>query len=196
MSIVKLFRTKRSEKQRFTALLRPYIDIMYRMAYRWTGSQHDAEDLVQDVLIKLTDRVEEMEAVEQLQPWLITVVYRRYVDLYRKEVRSPVESVSELYHHDEDERDIVNESPAEFCDFDRLADQQQLERALLQLEPAARDTILLHDVEGYTAEEVAKILAIEVGTVKSRVYRARQRLKELLLDGTFQPLQTCQQVKE
>lgn len=193
MSLVTLFRSTRNQKQRFTVLLRPYVEIMYRMAYRWTGSQHDAEDLMQDVLLKLADKVDEMEAIEQLQPWLIKVVYRRFVDVYRREQRSPIASVSELSSQSEDEGDTLLDVSAELCDFERLMQQQELERALMLLEPAARDTVLLHDVEGYTAEEVAQILAIEVGTVKSRVHRARQKLKEILTEGTFQSAAACQQ---
>ncbi|QEI13389.1 GMC oxidoreductase [Cellvibrio japonicus] len=91
-SILHLFNRRPSPKDRFEALLRPHIELLYRMAYRWTGTQDRAEDLVQDVLVRLASRVEEMEAVEQLRPWLVRILYNRYVDDYRRQRLSPIDT--------------------------------------------------------------------------------------------------------
>jgi RNA polymerase sigma-70 factor, ECF subfamily len=179
-SIIQLFRAHKGKEQ-FAHLLRPHIELMYRMAYRWTRSQEDAEDLVQDVLIKLANRVEEMLAVEQLRPWLIKVVYRRFVDLYRREQSSPLVSIN----RGADDDGPVEQAAADEDIEGRLEQQQVLAEALDALDDDHRDVILLHGVEGYTALEIAEILGVNVGTVKSRLQRARDRLKKFLQPGPF-----------
>lgn len=185
MSIVALFRGRQNQQSRFNNLLRPHVELMYRMAYRWTHSQHNAEDLVQDVLTKLVDKVSEMEQIEQLRPWLMKILYRRYVDIYRRSLRSPVVSLEDQPNDEESGNDYLANTADTHCQFARLDLQQALQHALGQLDDGQRDTILLHDMEGYTAEEVAGILNIEPGTVKSRLHRARKKLQKLLHAGTF-----------
>ena len=157
-------------QQRFTALVRPHLDILYRMAWRWSGHPQDAEDLVQDLLLKLVDRLDEMERIEKLRPWLLRILYRRFVDQFRRQQRSPVEFA--------DPQGI--EDLARGVTTTDIENQEQVARALAALDAEQRDTIVLHDIEGYTAAEVATILDIQPGTVKSRVHRARNRMKELL----------------
>lgn len=189
-AITRLFRGRSDGRDEFIAVLRPHIDLMYRMAYRWTQCRHDAEDLVQDVLVRLTARRNELRHVEQLRPWLIKVLYRRYVDLYRRQQCSPLVPESEL-----EQQAFDNPIPVltERIDIPQRIDlQQTLLAALATLDDEQRDTLLLHDVEGYTALEVAEILEINVGTVKSRVHRARNHLKKLLASGTFSDPASCQ----
>lgn len=84
------FRHRKSpDKGEFMDLVGPHIEVMFRMAWHWTHNREDAEDLVQDVLIKMAGRVEPMRAVDKLRPWLIRAVYHRYVDLYRRRHSSP-----------------------------------------------------------------------------------------------------------
>lgn len=187
MNLVHLFRSHRSRKDLYLSLLRPHLDLLYRMAYRWTGSRDEAEDLVQDILERLAPRIDEMRRVDKLRPWLIRVLYRRYVDLYRRRRRSPVEFESSPAHHDDGETMESRIQRAVDPDnaIDRLELQQMLSRALGELDDDQSDVILLHDVEGYSAIEVAEILDINVGTVKSRLHRGRTRLKKFLAPGTF-----------
>ncbi len=165
-------------------MLRPHIEIMYRMAYRWVGSEHDAEDIVQDVLIKLVDRVAEMEALEQLRPWLIKCVYRRFIDVHRSQSRSPVHSESSFATPESDES--FSDAHADYRDeITQMIDGEALNEALQILDDKHRDIILLHDAEGYSASEVADITGESIGTVKSRLHRARNKLKKFIIDGTF-----------
>jgi RNA polymerase sigma-70 factor (ECF subfamily) len=185
-SIISLFRSHRGQKSLFQALLRPHIELMYRMAYRWTQSQADAEDLVQDILIRLANRVDEMQQIDNLRPWLIKVLYHRYVDLYRHRKSSPIEEDVPSWQADDDMLTSRIDNARDDQDLiHRLELQQTLLKALETLDDDQRDTVLLHDVEGYSALEVAEILEINVGTVKSRLHRARARLKIFLSAGTF-----------
>lgn len=185
-AIINMFRGRSGKKDLFHALLRPHIDVLYRMAYRWTQSQADAEDLVQDILVRLAHRVDEMQQIDSLRPWLIKILYRRFIDLYRRHQNSPVEHEHEHWQPDEAELGSRIEQAADNRnDIRQLEMQQTLLVAMAELESGQRDVVLLHDMEGYTALEVANILEISVGTVKSRLHRSREKLKKFLTDGTF-----------
>ncbi len=178
-AIIKLFRSRPSRKDRFHELLRPHVELMYRMAYRWTQSQPEAEDLVQDILARLATRLDEMEQVDSLRPWLLRILYNRYVDLYRRGRNSPVEGNT---GSPENENDPVHQAADHRDDITQSDNQRVLLAALQQLEDDHRDVVLLHDMEGYTTIEVADIMQISVGTVKSRLHRARAKLKACLTD--------------
>jgi RNA polymerase sigma-70 factor (ECF subfamily) len=175
-------------EDRFTALVRPHLNVMYRMAYRWTQNADEAEDLVQDVLTRLIPRLDELAAVEKLKPWLIKVLYRRYVDLYRRKLSSPIDHESDWNSDDSlfDERFADTQQ-----DLERLELQRALNRAMETLDEHQRDVILLHDVEGHSALDVADILEISVGTVKSRLHRGRKKLKSALEAGTYLASEAC-----
>ncbi|MFC6634160.1 RNA polymerase sigma factor [Microbulbifer taiwanensis] len=182
--LIQIFQRRRCREDRFVALVSPHIRRMHRMAYRWTASQVEAEDLVQEVLASLVSRVAELEAVEKLGPWLVKVLYRRFVDLYRRRRLSPID---QSVAWGDDEYCEVNSGD----DFRQLDLRRALERALRLLDEDWRDIVLLHDVEGYTAIEVAEVLEISVGTVKSRLHRARQKLKKILTQGTIETSRAC-----
>lgn len=185
-AIIRLFRSKPTEKDRFQSLLRPHIDLMYRMAYRLTESQTEAEDLVQDVLTRLAKRVDEMEQVESLRPWVLRILQNRFVDLYRRQKNSPVDFESAQEEDPGEDRpptgNPLTQAKAPTSDIQRMELQQVLQQALAKLDDAHRDVVIMHDMEGYTAIEVADILNINVGTVKSRLHRARDKLKKWLED--------------
>ena len=134
MSIIRLFRSRNDSRDRYQALLRPHIEILYRMAYRWTLSQHDAEDLVQDVLVHLATRVAEMERVEALKPWLLRVLYHRYVDLYRRNKASPITEVAPAPINSDEAADPLDNHPDPHDSFRQLEFRQSIEHALLALE--------------------------------------------------------------
>mgnify|MGYP002633638408 FL=1 len=169
----RLFRPARASERRFSELVGPHIETMYRMAWHWTRNTHDAEDLVQDVLIRIVNRLDELEAADKPQPWLIRVLYYRYVDLYRRRQRSPVlpaEDCAEAGSAAEAESSVMDKP-------DRLALAAQLERALTSLSDDHRDVVLMHDLEGFTTAEIAVVFGISEGTIKSRLHRAREKLK-------------------
>lgn len=174
-----------NDKADLSTLLQPHIEPLYRLAWRWTQHRHDAEDLVQDVLTRLLSCPAELYRVERLRPWLIKVLYRRYVDLYRRRVRSPIDSegywIADLEILDHYSGDFPNTTG----EVKQLELRQLLARGLEKLDDDQRDVLILHDVEGYTASEVAHVLDINVGTVKSRLHRARQKLKRFIPDGTL-----------
>ena len=90
MPPVSPYRRARPTELNFEDLVRPHVEYLYRLAWRFTASVPDAEDLIQDVLLKLYPRTEEMLGIQRLRPWLARVLYHQYVDSVRRRARSPV----------------------------------------------------------------------------------------------------------
>ena len=175
LNIVSLFKGKAKPADRFERLVRPNIDILYRFAFRLCNSPDDAEELVQLFLTRLFPKIDQLEALEKPAPWLCRGLYNLYVDGYRKSVRESV-----IFSKDEfSEQTAVHEdTPYEQASKSELL--TKIDAALQQLNDDQRIVVLLHDTEGYTLEELAEILQVPLGTVKSRLHRARRELKKLL----------------
>jgi RNA polymerase sigma-70 factor (ECF subfamily) len=173
-------------QQTFERLLRPHLRRLYRLAFRLTGNAADAEDLMQDVLIRLFERADELSSIADLRPWTSRVLYNRFVDHRRRAKRRRFEVV-------ESSADLAEggihqlPSPAYGPDVDAAIalDLQRLEGVLAAMSEDHRVLVLLHDAEGCTLEEIAAMTAIPIGTVKSRLHRARERLRQLWDDGTI-----------
>ena len=168
---------KKDRHTQFEQLVGPHLKQLYKLAYRYTGQRDDAEDLVQDVLLKLFPRLEEMQSVDKLGPWLSRVLYRQYVDQYRRQQRSPI-----TYMDDEETvyETHASEQAGPAAVTNNEMTHQVLEQALNQLNEDQRILIMLNDVEGYSLQEINEMLDIPVGTLKSRLSRARNKLREII----------------
>lgn len=182
-ALLKLWRRRRVSGSEFEALVQPHIQHLYRLAYRFTGSVADAEDLVQDVLTKLLARSRELRSIEQPRPWLTRVLYHQFVDDVRALSREPGAasdspgtdlSAQEHLHSREDEG-VTPEGALE-----REFTAARLRAALGRLPEAQRAVLALHDVEGYTLSELSRMLELPTGTLKSRLHRARAALRAQL----------------
>ena len=177
MAIIKLRALWQSEHEQFEELLQPHLQQLYKLAYRFTGQRADAEDLVQDVVVKLYPRLQEIQKIEQLGPWLARVLYRHFVDRVRSKQRSPLHLVDKDESVLDDHKDEMPD-PAE--NIEAVLLQNRLQGALNQLNEDQRAVMILHDVEGYTLNEIHSMHDVSIGTLKSRLNRARARLRELL----------------
>lgn len=177
MSSIKLWPFRRSDHGQFEDLLKPHLKQLYKLAFRFSNHQDDAEDLVQDVLIKLYPRLTEMQNVERLSPWLSRVLYRQFIDKHRSSNRSPVEYTDDMSSHYE-AHSSSHDEPKRLYEIETT--QHRLHTALQQLGNDQRILVLLHDVEGYTLDEIHTMQDIPVGTLKSRLSRSRNKLREIL----------------
>jgi len=180
-------RSTPDESGGFAALLRPHLERLYRLAFRLTGTRSDAEDLLQNVLLKLYERRDELSSISDLAPWLGRVLYNRFVDDARKNARRRLTAI--------DPDSLATSAVTGGCDCDNFEPESiaatefaitQVQRALAALSIDHRTVLLMHDAEGYKLEQIQSITGIPVGTLKSRLHRARSRLRDLLeIDGTF-----------
>ena len=169
----------------FEKLVRPHMERLYRLSFRLTASKAEAEDLFQDVLVKAYARLDELIELDQPGSWLARVLYNHFVDNHRRYARQRLVVVEEAQLPEKSVEAVgCNDSPDRLRE--RLDDITQLDSALARLSDEHRLVVVLHDVEGYKLEEIHTITGDPLGTVKSRLHRARARLREILVeDGTF-----------
>lgn len=176
-----------SEDSDFVAAVRPHLDHLYRTAYRFSGSAEDAEDLVQDLLTKLYARRTELRDVDQLRPWLTRTLYRVFVDAKRKRLRTPLGHQVEMQSEaDGDPWDgFAGSGPLPEEETELLITGARLRQALFTLRPEQRALLILHDAEGHTLQELETLLGTPLGTLKSRLHRARRQMRGLLQAEPF-----------
>jgi RNA polymerase sigma factor (sigma-70 family) len=168
-----------SDKNRFTELMRPHFDALYIAAQRLTPSAADAEDLVQDVCLKAHTHMDELEKVEFQRAWLLKILYHRFIDIQRTRERSPVdmaETGSESSDPDLIGRD--ESRPENLVERERRL--ETIFRAMEILGHEASSLLALHDIEGFSLQELRQLTGLPVGTLKSRLHRTRSRLGRLL----------------
>ena len=157
------FRDHRDEAA-FRRLFRLHSPQLYRIAYRLVGSDADSQDTVQETWIRAAIALPEFRWESKLSTWLVGILLNCCRELRRAERPDQFDL--------EERNSRAAASP--------IAEGIDLERALSRLAPGYREVLLLHDVEGYTHEEIAQILSIDPGTSKSQLSRARSVLRDLL----------------
>jgi len=169
----------------FERLLRPHLDRLYGLAWRLTGNKADAEDLFQDLLEKAYAKLDTLAEIKEPGPWLGRVMYNQFVDRHRRLKRQRLHVVSEGQLPGGGLQELAGDASPEH-DQQRYEKLKRLDRALHKLSDEHRTVVLLHDTDGYKLEEIRELTGIPVGTIKSRLHRARARLREILVDdGTF-----------
>lgn len=176
---------KASQSLAFERLVRPHFDRLYRLAWRLTGAKAEAEDLFQELLIKAYGKLDDLVDIEAPGPWLCRVMYNQFIDEQRRFTRQRMLVVEEGQLPGEGLAAVAGaDNPA--ADHERRERLGHLDAALGQLSDDHRIVVLLHDTEGYKLAEIEAITGVPVGTIKSRLHRARARLRELLTkDGTL-----------
>ena len=171
----------------FESLVKPHLERLYRLAWRLTGSRSDAEDLVQDVLYKAFDRQDELSSITELGPWLGRVLYNLFIDETRKHARRRLTLVdSARIDSGEISSDVTSDQHSPERSVEQEFSISQLQTALGRLSLDHRTVLMMHDIEGYQLNEIQLVTGLSLGTIKSRLHRARARLRELFeADGTF-----------
>jgi len=170
-----------NRRDSFEKLIHPHLDQLYRVAFRFCGTREDAEDLVQDLVIKLFPKFDELATIEQLRPWLTRAMYNLFVDNTRRYRRSPV-----MVHEDDPSVEIPDSGNTPDQEYDRARKLDQLQRMFDQLSDEHRNILALHDMEGYNLPELTTIMDVPLGTLKSRLHRAREKMRDLIKkNGTF-----------
>src|SRR6059036_2008628 len=157
-----------------------HLDSLYRVALRLTGNTAEADDLVQETMLKAYRAWEQFEKGTNAKGWLLTILRHAFINEYRRKTRHPETVDLDTIEPFAVFPEVQDEDP-QGAFFDHIVDDEVL-RAIDQLPEAFRETLVLSDVEGMSYQEIAGILEIPVGTVKSRLFRARQLLQGKLYD--------------
>ena len=176
--------TARERQERLEAEALTYLDPLYRTALRLSRNPQDAEDLVQETYLNGFKALDRFEEGTNLRAWLFRILNNAFISQYRRRRRRPSSSLDEvsdfyLYDHLVDGGVAPAQENPERDVLSRIGDEAVL-RALEELPVEFRQVELLADVEGFSYREIADILGIPIGTVMSRLYRARRRLQQLL----------------
>ena len=176
--------THPTQTQLFDRLVRPHFERLYRLAWRLTGGRADAEDLFQELLVKAFGMVDDLVAIEETGSWLGRVMYNLFIDRQRRYARRRLHLVEESRLPGAGLDGIAGDDDP-VADRERDERFDRLEAALSELSDEHRLVVLLHDAEGYKLEEIEQLTGTPVGTLKSRLHRARARLRQILGgDGT------------
>ena len=130
---------------------------------------------MQELLAKLFPKTHEMKEIEKLRPWLDRILYRMFIDRIRYDQRRPIPDCEK---NDPDEFAGSDNNP-EF-DLEQKLTRERLQAAYVQLSEDHRALLALHDIEGYTLLELETMLETPIGTLKSRLHRARKHLRRNL----------------
>lgn len=156
----------------------PHLDTMYRVALRLTGDPARAEDLVQDATLKALRSWQQYQPGTNVRAWLLTILRNTFINDYRRDkARGPSVDITEAENYSVFEE--VGDSDPEGRFFDQIVDDEVLQ-AIDKLPEEFRETLVLSDVEGLPYQEIGRITGVPVGTVKSRLFRARKALQNRL----------------
>ena len=165
-------------RRRFEREALVHLDVLYRVALRLTGSAADADDLVQETMLKAYRGFDGFQEGTNAKGWLLTILRNAFINEYRRRSRRPEQLDLDTAEATGALPDEELEVPQERF-FDGIVDDEVL-RAVDALPPVFREAVVLSDIEGLDYQEIAKVMAVPVGTVKSRLFRGRRLLKAKL----------------
>lgn len=175
--------SRSSEPRAFEELVTEHLDALYGSALRLCrGRESDAEDLLQEAVLRAFERFDHLRDPAAARAWMFTILIRTNLNRVRSSRRRAELLTSDLSEHEFEEALASWHSPPAPDEYAELAlRREQLATALDALDDQLRPVVWLSDVEGFRQREVADMLDIPEGTVASRLFRARRRLRELLL---------------
>lgn len=169
--------------QAFDIIVHRYKDRLHNFLYRYTHNHEDCEDLVQETFLRVYRSRDSYQRIAKLSTWIYTIALNLAKSMYKKKQRMSTFSI----HADETNPDYRE---FEITDTALLQDEElhlknsmeELEKALMELNEDFREVIVLRDIQQLSYEEIAEITGTAMGTVKSRINRARIQLQEIIGD--------------
>ena len=144
-----------------------YKSPVFKLAYRFTGDYYLAEDLLQDIFIKIFTSIKKLRSPDAFNSWLYRIAANTCMSFARKKKKTREVSLKEIEDtgHSEDGENLV---------------RQQIEKAMEILPPKQKIVFQLHDVQGFTSAEIAKIMKSSEGTAKSQLFKARMKIRKFI----------------
>ncbi len=171
----------------FERLVTEYEKAVYAIALRMTNNAEDAADMTQEAFIKAYNSLQAFRGDSKFSVWLFRIATNVCLDFLRSRSRKQTVSLSvEDDEGEETQLDIADESQSPELLLERGLTRDAVRRGLASLQPEYRQILLLREIQGLSYEEIAETLRLEVGTVKSRIFRARKKLCNFLIrDGNI-----------
>lgn len=174
-------RLKAGDEAEFERLVQICEKRVYNLALRYTNNEADAADIAQEVFLRVYRALPDFKEESAVTTWVYRITVNTAIDLTRKKTRRRENSLTG-YGEDEEtpELDIVDESYSPELEYEKTELRAALGHAIASLSEEHRKIIIMRDVNGMTYNEIGEILSLGEGTVKSRLFRARDRLRAVL----------------
>ena len=165
----------------FEILVQRYKNPLTNFVFRFLGDYESCNDVVQETMIKVYRYKDTYSSVAKFSTWIYTIAGNLAKTEYRRQRRRNIFSISD-YGEDNKPYDLPDESYRPDVATDSGIKDDIIQRALLKVKETYREAVILRDIQGMSYEEIAEILSVNEGTVKSRINRGRAQLQELLKD--------------
>lgn len=178
------------DSELFERLVAKHEERLYRVAFRMTGNADEAQDLLQDAIIEAFKAFDSFRRGTYFDRWLYRIMTRTFIDRQRSKKRFKIFSLdAPISVNESDDSSVVIDIADSTSDPGKIVDTQNLaepiQAALDSLSPDFRMVLILSDIEELSYEEIAEMLECPVGTVRSRLHRARSHVKTALVKAGF-----------
>jgi RNA polymerase sigma-70 factor (ECF subfamily) len=177
-------RAQRGDLKAYDELVQRYQERIYATVYHMTSNHEDANDLAQDSFIKAYQALKSFKGGSSFYTWLYRIAVNKTINFLKQRRNKHHLSLNDLDFNAEHDPDLValisDKTPSRDAGLAEL--QKKLNEALLKLSEPHRMVVVLHDVQGVSHEEIAEIAGCNIGTVRSRLFYARQQLQGYLAD--------------
>jgi RNA polymerase sigma-70 factor (ECF subfamily) len=177
-------RARHGDLKAYDELVRRYQERIYATVYHMTSNHEDANDLAQESFVKAFQALKSFKGGSSFYTWLYRIAVNKTINFLKQRKNRQHMSLNDLDFNVEHNPDLValisDKTPRRDAGLSEL--QEKLNAALLKLSDSHRLAVVLHDVQGLSHEEIAKVMHCNIGTVRSRLFYARQQLQALLAD--------------
>lgn len=171
-------KAKRGDIPAFEELISTHQNMIYNYCYRMSGNLHDAEDLTQEVFIKVYKSLETFKGKSKFSTWIYRIAYNTCIDRHRK--NKPIDDNMVFLDSEDEYINLKSKSDIPEDELLTKESQDRIQRCINSLRPEYRSVIILRDIQNYTYVEIAEMLDIPLGTVKSHINRGRAALRKSL----------------
>ncbi|OPX18390.1 hypothetical protein BXT86_01480 [candidate division WOR-3 bacterium 4484_100] len=162
-------RAIRDDEEACNRILNLYKGRIFSYVYRMVRNYHDAEDITFDVFIKCFKNLPKFDLSRPFIPWLFSIAHNQVIDFFRKH---------RIEYEYLDERQSTEDGPE--SRYEKKIIVEKVEKAIARLSPLDRELVILFHKEEHSYQEISEILNLPISTIKTRLHRARKRLRELI----------------
>src|ERR1700677_2227817 len=177
-------RARGGELRAYDELIKRYQERIYATVYHMTSNHEDANDLAQESFVKAYQALKSFKGGSSFYTWLYRIAVNKTINFLKQRKNRQHMSLNDIDFNAEHDPDLValisDKTPRREAGLNEL--QEKLNAALLKLSESHRLAVVLHDVQGLSHEEIANVMHCNIGTVRSRLFYARQQLQALLAD--------------
>ena len=173
-----ILRFQQGDELAYVELVNRYRNRLINFVFRFVGTKEESEDIVQDTFVKLYEKKDYYRPINEFSTWIFTIASNLAKTELRKGKRRKTSSLSDLGLENKD-FDVPVQDTTDEETLDEFADSQ-IQDAIQSLQIHFRTALILRDIEELSYEEISKILDVPLGTIKSRINRARLQLQEKL----------------